>query len=233
MINSSRIHLDNFMRTAAASIAPQARVLDAGAGIAPYRHHFTHTSYESADFCQVQKDYAKINYVCDLATIPVPSDSYDGILLTQVIEHLPDPTAVLCELHRVLKPGGRLWFSGPLFYPEHEQPYDFHRFTQFGFKRLLTTAGFQLETLEWLEGYAGTVSFQLRLAQQLLPRSPSAYGGGILGITAAIGVAVMRPLFAILASLLATADVKRKWTDSGHCKNYCGIARKPIRQPAE
>jgi SAM-dependent methyltransferase len=227
MINSSRVHLDSFMRNAARSMASQSKVLDAGAGIAPYRQHFAHTQYESADFCKVGKDYAEINYVCDLSAIPVPGDNYDDVLLTQVIEHLPDPDGVLRELHRVLKPGGRLWFSGPLFYPEHEQPYDFHRFTQFGLKRLFTAAGFQLEKLEWLEGYAGTVAFQLRLARELLPISPSAYGGGFVGVSAAMGVAAMRPAFAILARLLTAADVRHKWTESGYCKNYCGIARKP------
>src|SRR5258705_6523503 len=203
MINSSRVHLDNFMRSAAGSMAPQSKVLDAGAGIAPYRHYFKHTCYESADFCQLHKEYGEITHVCDLSAIPVPSNCYDDILLTQVIEHLPDPNGVLCELNRILKPGGRLWFSGPLFYPEHEQPYDFHRFTQFGFRRLFTTAGFQLEKLEWLEGYAGTVSFQLRQARQLLPGSPAAYGGGFVGIASAIGVTAMRPAFATLAWLLA------------------------------
>src|SRR5262245_24559708 len=114
MINSSRVHLDDFMRCAASSMEPRSRVLDAGAGLAPYRHYFSHTRYESADFCQVQKDYAEINYVCDLASIPVPSESYDDILLTQVVEHLPDPNRVMCELYRILKPWGRVWFSGPL-----------------------------------------------------------------------------------------------------------------------
>src|SRR5215470_12370346 len=123
--NSSRIHLERFVLAAAASVAPGARILDAGAGDGGYRQHFTHVDYESADFMQVDKPYAHdITYVGDLADLPVEDARFDLVLLTQVLEHLSEPVAVLAELRRVLKPGGRLWGSSPLFYEEHEQPYD-------------------------------------------------------------------------------------------------------------
>ena len=48
------------------------------------------------------------------------------------------------ELGRVLKPGGTLWLSAPLFYAEHERPYDFFRYTRYGLRRLLEDAGFEV-----------------------------------------------------------------------------------------
>ena len=224
--NSSRVHLDQFARDAAASVSVGARVLDAGAGIAPYRGHFTHTRYETADFHAVEKEYGDTDYVCDLRAIPVPDCTFDGVLLTQVLEHTPDPHRVLSELHRVLVPGGTLWLTAPLFYPEHEQPYDFYRYTQFGFRYQLEAAGFAIRDIRWLEGYAGTVSFQLKEAVLKLPAAPANYGGGVVGLMCAAAVALARvPLF-LLASLLSSADVRHRHSTSGHCKNYAIVAEK-------
>lgn len=41
-------------------------------------------------------------------TIPFPSDSFDVIINNQVMEHVQDLDSVLREIHRVLKPGGRI-----------------------------------------------------------------------------------------------------------------------------
>ena len=134
----------------------------AGAGEGAYRAHFAQTRYEAADFQQVDKPYGQLDYVCDLDSIPVEDERYDLVLCTQVLEHLPEPADVLTELHRVLRAGGTLWLSqAPLYFPEHEQPYDFYRYTSFGLEHRLTRAGFVLDSLDWLEGYLGTLSFQL------------------------------------------------------------------------
>lgn len=47
-------------------------------------------------------------------------------------------------------------YSAPLFYEEHETPYDFYRYTQFGVRHLMETTGFVIERLDWLEGYFGS-----------------------------------------------------------------------------
>lgn len=202
-------------------------MLDAGSGSGIYRSLFEGAQYESADFAQVEKGYGHITYVCDLSSIPVEDGRYELVLLTQVLEHLPDPGAVLRELLRVLRPGGRLWLSAPLFYFEHEAPYDFYRYTQYGLRHLLESSGFEIERLEWLEGYLGTLSFQFVIAAGSLPRSPSGYGGGIVGLVAAAGAALLRPLLWTLSLVLARLDVRHKSTTLGMCKNYVVVARKP------
>lgn len=118
--NSSRVRLLQENQAFAASITGGAVVLDAGAGEAPYRSLFKHTQYESADFEQVDKKYVPSTYVCDLKSIPVEDCRFDAIVFNQVMEHLPEPLLVLQELQRVLKVGGRMIYTGPFFYEEHE-----------------------------------------------------------------------------------------------------------------
>lgn len=204
-------------------------MLDAGAGDSLYRHHFAHVTYESADFLQSNRVYAHMDYVCSLEHIPVEDDRFDLVLLTQVLEHLPDPQAVLTELHRVLRPEACIWLSAPLSYAEHETPYDFYRYTQYGLRHQLESAGFSLESLEWLEGYHGTLSYQLEMASRWIPLSPKHYGGGLVGAAMAAVMAGVRPLFFLVSLLLARIDMRARYTLRGHPKNYAVIARKPAQ----
>lgn len=223
--NSSRVHLDDFVKSAGESIGAGNKVLDAGAGHAPYRQYFAHTTYETADFGQVtKKEYAAIDYVCDLSTIPVADGRFDAVILTQVLEHLPQPEAVLVELRRVLRPGGRIWLSTPLYFEEHEQPYDYYRYTQFALRRLLDRAGFDVLTVDWLEGYFGTLSYQFQLAARHLPSSPRAYGGPLVGLIGSAASLGLRGLLLVLGLGFGRLDARRKWTDSGHPKNYAIVA---------
>jgi SAM-dependent methyltransferase len=233
MINPSRFHLGRFVAAASASLPTGAYVLDAGAGICPYRMHFVERGhhYESADFGEVDKEYGHLTYRCRLEAIPVADDKYNLVLLSQVLEHLPEPLQVLRELHRVLKPGGALWLTAPLYYREHEQPYDFYRYTRFGLGHLLTNAGFTIERLEELEGYSATVSHQMALAARRLPRRPQAYGGGLRGWLTAGLILPAKPVLLLLARILAAADTRHRHV-AGHCINYCVVARKGLAASA-
>lgn len=228
MRNSSRTWLLRENQDFAASLPAGSRVLDAGAGIQPYRHLFRHCDYESADFEQVDKGYEPSTYVCDLASIPVEDGRFDAVILNQVMEHLSEPRAVLRELRRVLKPGGRMICTAPLFYEEHEQPYDFYRYTQFAWKHMMQAEGYELERLDWLEGYFGTVAYQLRTASRYLPRRPHKIAPGLLGWTALPAVLGGRVAFAGLARLFTLLDERQRFTGSGFPKNYLAIVRKPL-----
>lgn len=229
-INSSRRYLDEFARQAGSSVASGSLVLDAGAGSAPYKHHFSDVLYESADFGKLDKNYCELTYRCDLSNIPVEDQKYDLVFCSQTLEHLPEPQAVLREFNRVLKPEGKLWLSAPLFYEEHETPYDFYRYTQYGLRHLFQLAGFKILRIEWLEGYSGTLSYQLEMAARKLPWAPRYYGGGAVGVLAALFVLTLKPVFAALSLLFSRLDLRTKITSLGQCKNYTVIAVKEEKQ---
>jgi SAM-dependent methyltransferase len=226
-LNPTRVWLDREMADFARRLPAGAMVLDAGAGEQPYRHHFVHCKYEAADFEAVAKKYATSTYVCDLSAIPVEAGRYDAVVFSQVMEHLPDPLAVLTELHRVLKPGGMLFYSGPLWFEEHEKPYDFYRYTSFALRHMFERSAFQIEDMRWLEGYLATATKQLKGMIKMLPWSPRAYGGGIAAVPIILLTVVFRPIAYVLARSLAYADGQSRYTKKGYPINYLAIVRRP------
>lgn len=224
--NSSRYRLWRENAAFAASVPSGSLVLDAGAGDAPYRSLFAHARYESADFEKVDKRYARSTYVCDLKSIPVEDCRFDFIIFNQVMEHLPEPQLALVELYRVLKAGGRMLYTGPLFYEEHEQPYDFYRYTQFGLRHLFNAAGFEVERLYWMEGYFGTVGYQLNGMSRYLPWRPSDLNYGLKGYGLAPIMAILKIGFAACAILFHLLETRTKFEARGYPKNYVAIVGK-------
>ena len=226
-VSTAKHHLAVFARNASESLPKGAIILDAGAGDSPYREYFDDVTYEAADVCvRPSHDYRQVTHICDLTAIPVEASRYDCVLCTQVLEHVPEPVRVLRELNRVLKPGGKLWISAPLSFEEHEIPHDYYRYTQFGWRYMMEQAGFDIERLEWVQGYSGAVAYELNLARRNLPNRGDDYGGGTFGHMAAAIVGIARPLLMGLAWMLARADAKRKYTGSGHCLDYQLVASK-------
>ncbi len=225
--NSSRVWLDRELEDFAGSLPDEAMVLDAGSGSQPYAQKFRRQNYESADFEQVDKDYGRSTYVCDLSSIPVEAARYDAVVFTQVMEHLPQPHLVLAELCRVLKPGGRLFFSAPLYFEEHEQPHDYYRYTQFALRFMFDRAGLRVLELRWLEGFMGTTAHMLGYIAANLPKSPAGYGGGISGFTSFLIFRASRPILRAMVRVARRCDVRHRFTDRGMPVNYMAILIKP------
>ena len=119
-----------FVRQAADSLPPRSVVLDVGAGDAPYRELFDHCEYVTADWeHSLHGQSREVDVVAGAENLPVGDGTTDALLLTQVLEHVPDPALVLREAARVLKPGGRLVATVPFVWELHELPNDFWRFT--------------------------------------------------------------------------------------------------------
>jgi len=227
--NSSRYRLWLENKQFADSIPAGALVLDAGAGEAPYKNLLTHVVYESADFEKVDKIYAKSTYVCDLKDIPVGDLRYDYIFFNQVMEHLPEPAAVLKELFRVLKPGGKLIYSAPFIFEEHEVPYDYFRYTQYGVRYLFTQAGFICERLDWLEGYFGTVGYQMNCMSRQLPRRAQDIRPGALGWLLVLPMVALKIELGLCSILFHSLEKKTKYTARGNPKNYVAIMSRPAQ----
>ena len=148
----------------------QSYVLDAGAGEQPYKHVFDGLNYESTDmpggFYKRKHDFE-----CELHDIPKPNDHYDVVVLTQVLEHVPDPQATLSEIYRVLKPNGKLLISVPLNGPLHGEPWHFFQFTHYGLNQLALNTGFHIIEIEkvggafWLIGKRLPVAFSQLIKQ--------------------------------------------------------------------
>lgn len=152
----------SFVSRFARTLQRGSRVLDAGAGRAPFRTLFGHCEYMSQDWTHSLHDFQP-DIVGDLQRgLSVPAGSFDAVLCTEVLEHVGDVRGVLAELHRVLRPGGLLAVTVPFVGPLHEEPHDHRRFTNHGLKTLLDDSGFDTLTIDPLTGWFGTMAQMIR-----------------------------------------------------------------------
>lgn len=54
----------------------------------------------------------------DVLSLPLPDESFDRVIASEILEHVPDDGAAMAELSRVLRPGGLLAVTVPRWWPE-------------------------------------------------------------------------------------------------------------------
>jgi SAM-dependent methyltransferase len=119
-------------------IAPGERVLDLGCGFG--RHAFE-AFRRGADVVAVDRSAAEVAEVtkmfhamvatgeaspaqlaravrADLTALPFPSGSFDVVIASEVLEHIPDDARAIGEIARVVRPGGRVAVTVPRWWPE-------------------------------------------------------------------------------------------------------------------
>lgn len=117
-------------------------MLDVGCGRQPYLPYFNHIENKLA--CDVDARRGNIDFECYAHKVPLGDGSLDSILCTEVLEHVPEPLLVWKEFNRLLRPGGRVLLTTPMYWPPHELPFDFYRYPEHGLKYLVSEAGFKL-----------------------------------------------------------------------------------------
>jgi SAM-dependent methyltransferase len=121
-------------------------LLDVGCGRCPYKQTFFASArkYIGTDYLS---DRSHPDVISSALQIPFAANSFDTVVSTEVLEHVPDPLQAMREMRRVLKPGGSLILSTPMYWPRHEEPYDFFRYPYDGILHLVKESGLQLTKL--------------------------------------------------------------------------------------
>lgn len=162
----------DFLRRAAREVRPGSRVLDVGAGEAPYRELFAHADYVTVDWEHSAHELSEVDIVAPADALPLDDRTFDAVLLTQVLEHVPEPQRLLAEQLRVLQPAGRLYLTAPLVWELHELPHDYYRYTSVGLRHLLEAAGFEDVAVEARNDCFSTLAQLMYNAGHVMGRAP-------------------------------------------------------------
>jgi 2-polyprenyl-3-methyl-5-hydroxy-6-metoxy-1,4-benzoquinol methylase len=207
----------------AASIPAGSRVLDVGAGIGQYRELFRHCEYRAHDFGlepATGGQYTPLDYRSDITAIPVPDASFDAVLCTEVLEHVPEPIAALKEMVRILRPGGSLLISAPLGSHLHQEPYHFYGgYTPHWYSRFLPAAGCEIASIESNLGFFSFFAQETqRFSEYLRPRHTRRLGLARCAFLTSVWIASLPAahLLPLLGSILDRWDLERIATVGYH-----------------
>lgn len=168
-----------------ATFLPQfarGRLVDLGCGKAPlyasYRPHVDSVtcvdwgnSVHTSPYLDIQTSLSEL--------LPFDNESFDTILLSDVLEHIATPDMLWDEMERIVAPGGSVILNVPFLYCIHESPHDYYRYTSFALRRFAETRGMEVTVLESVGGGLEVLADTLGKLLQFVP---------VLGSPAAIAV---------------------------------------------
>ena len=150
-------------------------LLDVGCGSKPYEGLFKVDKYVGIDIKVSGHNHAssKVDKFYDGKKIPYDNEIFDYVFSSEVFEHVFNLDELLVEIKRVLKKDGKLGFTCPFVWDEHEKPYDYARYTSFAIKHLLEKHGFVILEYEKSTNYFETIMQMLSayIFQHVLPKN--------------------------------------------------------------
>ena len=154
-------------------------ILDAGAGEGQFKNYCSHLEYVSQDFGGYdgggdgkglhsgEWNNQAFDIVSDITSIPVGDASFDCILCTEVLEHVPDAVAAIREFSRILKPGGILLTTAPFCSLTHFAPYHFSGYNRYWWEHHMPENGFEIEKIESNGTWFSFVAQELRRSRTI------------------------------------------------------------------
>jgi len=123
----------------------EGKTLDVGCGSKPYKDIFHSKEYLGIEIDSPQnREKKKADYFYGGRIFPFSEGEFDSVVTNEVLEHVFEPDIFLCEINRVLKNQAFLLITVPFIWDEHEQPFDYARYSSFGLKYLLNKYGFEI-----------------------------------------------------------------------------------------
>lgn len=127
------------------AVSVTGKTLDVGCGSKPYIELYGSSEYVGLEIDTPENRLSKnADYFYDGENFPFSDGAFDSLVANEVFEHVFNPSKFLEEAARVLKPNGLVLMTIPFVWDEHEQPYDFARYSSFGIRALLEQHGFSV-----------------------------------------------------------------------------------------
>ncbi|HET9699838.1 MAG TPA: methyltransferase domain-containing protein [Burkholderiales bacterium] len=114
---------------------PDEVYLSVGGGPARPSPHFTNLNIGP---------FPNVDIVADAHRLPYADGAVDAIYCEAVLEHLYAPGRAVEEMHRVLKPGGKVFACTPFLQAYHGYPHHYQNYTVTGHQRLFSDRGFRV-----------------------------------------------------------------------------------------
>ncbi len=125
----------------------KGKILDIGGKKINKRGLFDIDKYGEVTYVNIDQS-TNPDIVADAVSIPVADESYETIIIGEVLEHLPDPKSALREAQRILKPGGTIIATVPFMVGIHGDPLDYGRYTETFWEKAGKDAGFSKISIE-------------------------------------------------------------------------------------
>ena len=128
----------------------RGRLADLGCGKVPLYHAYRDLVTETVciDWSDTLHPNAFLDHECDLSQpLPLADGEFDTIILSDVLEHLPQPELLWREMSRILADRGVILMTVPFYYCVHEAPHDYYRYTEFALRRFADISGLTIEVL--------------------------------------------------------------------------------------
>jgi SAM-dependent methyltransferase len=143
-----RYFIDEFHFRHVSTLPVGSQVLDLGGNRIRKRGQFNIERYDLKVVYANLSTSKRPNVQGDAANIPFKNGSFDAVICSELLEHVPDPLAVLHEVYRILRDEGTLFICVPFLTQIHGDPYDYGRYTDFYWQKNLSEMEFHIVALE-------------------------------------------------------------------------------------
>ncbi len=132
-------------------------LLDLGCGPRPYYdlYHEKFSKTIGADMADLPFPKKGIDIYCTASNVPLPNESVDFILCTEVLQDIAEPNELMKEANRLLKKGGTMILTTPYLVPIADGKWDNYRFTRYGLEYHLNKGHFDIQIIHPVSDVVG------------------------------------------------------------------------------